>query len=116
MSSRISPDVRRRPAGTFAEEFGHLGFSLSHPWGRIEHMFGRLAVRARELVVGQLLSMLRRLDPALLTGPQAAALVEWFAEVERLAAAGRALVADRAAETNQWRREGDRSPEHWLAR
>jgi hypothetical protein len=79
-------------------------------------MFGGTAERARGLVTGQLRSMLRRLDAACLSGPQAVALVEWFAEVERLAAAGKALVAGRAAETNQWRRDGDRSPEHWLAR
>ena len=60
--------------------------------------------------------MLTRLVPSGLTGPQAVRLLDWFAEVERLAAAGKALVADRAAETNQWRSEGDRSPEHWLAR
>jgi hypothetical protein len=32
-----------------------------------------------------------------------------------LAAAGKALVAARAVETNQWRLGGDRSPEQWLA-
>ncbi len=79
-------------------------------------MFDGVGERARELVVGQLRSMLRRLDAAVLTGPQAVVLLGWFAEVERLAAAGKALVAVRAAETNQWRRDGDRSPEHWLAR
>src|SRR4051812_15267114 len=79
-------------------------------------MFGPVAQRARELVVNQLRSMLRRLDAAVLSGPQAVVLLDWFAEVERLAAAGKALVAARAAETNQWRRDGDRSPEHWLAR
>jgi hypothetical protein len=79
-------------------------------------MFDGVAVRARELVVGQLRSVLRRLDAAVLSGPQAVVLLEWFAEVERLAAAGKALVAARAAETNQWRQSGDRSPEHWLAR
>src|SRR4051794_14943845 len=79
-------------------------------------MFGRHAARARELVVNQLRLVLRRLDVALLSGPQAVVLLEWFAEVERLAAAGKALVAARAAETNQWRMDGDRSPEAWLAR
>ena len=79
-------------------------------------MFDGVAVRARELVVGQLRRVLSRLDPSALTGPQAVSLLEWFATVERLAAAGKALVAARAAETNQWRQSGDRSPEHWLAR
>ena len=79
-------------------------------------MFGAVAVRARELVVGQLRRVLSVLDPATLTGPQAVSLLEWFATVERLAAAGRAKVAARAVDTNQWRSSGDRSPEHWLAR
>jgi hypothetical protein len=79
-------------------------------------MFDVMAVRARELVVGQLRRVLSRLEPALLSGPQAVSLVEWFATVERLAAAGKAKVAARAVATNQWRRSGDRSPEHWLAR
>ncbi|MCU1374960.1 MAG: protein of unknown function endonuclease [Actinomycetia bacterium] len=83
--------------------------------GSIEHMFGQHGQRARELVVNQLRSMLRRLDVSLLSGAQAVTLLDWFAEVERLAAAGKALVAGRAAETNQWRHGGDRSPEEWLA-
>jgi hypothetical protein len=78
-------------------------------------MFDRLAMRARDLVVGQLRRVLAVLDPSTLTGPQAVALLEWFTRVERLASAGRSLVAARAAETNQWRRSGARSPEHWLA-
>jgi hypothetical protein len=79
-------------------------------------MFDQVAVRARELVVGQLKHVLSRLDPGALTGPQAVSLLEWFATVEKLAAAGKAKVAARAADTNQWRVDGDRSPEHWLAR
>jgi hypothetical protein len=78
-------------------------------------MFDRLAVRARELVLGQLLRVLSVLDPSTLTGPQAVALLAWFTKVERLASAGRSLVAARAADTNQWRQSGARSPEHWLA-
>jgi hypothetical protein len=78
-------------------------------------MFDRLAVRARELVLGQLRRVLSVLDPATLSGPQAATLLEWFTKVERLASAGRSLVAARAADTNQWRQSGARSPEHWLA-
>jgi hypothetical protein len=84
--------------------------------GTIERMFGRHAARARELVVNQLRRVLSLLDPSTLTGPQAVALLEWFTIVERLAAAGRAKVAARAVETNQWRQSGARSPEHWLAR
>lgn len=64
-----------------------------------------------ELVLNQLRSMTQRLGP----GPQSVRLLDWFTAVERLAAAGKALVANRAAETNQWRQDGGRSPEHWLA-
>jgi hypothetical protein len=67
----------------------------------IERMFGRQTARAMELVVGQLRSMLARLVPGALSGPQAVRLLDWFAEVERLAGAGMALVAVRAAETNR---------------
>jgi hypothetical protein len=79
-------------------------------------MFDKRTSEANRLALGQLRSVVQRLDPATLTGPEAVALVDWFNELERLAAAGRALVAARAAETNQWRRDGDRSPDHWLAR
>jgi hypothetical protein len=61
-------------------------------------------------------SSLRRLDPERLAGPAAARLLDVFAELERLSGAGKALCAERAAATNQWRSAGDRSPEHWLAR
>src|SRR5688572_20023748 len=45
----------------------------------------------------------------------ALAMFEWFAEVERLAAAGKALLAARVAAAGA-RASGDRSAEHWLAR
>ncbi|MCU1488181.1 MAG: protein of unknown function endonuclease [Actinomycetia bacterium] len=79
-------------------------------------MFGRLRERAMGLVLEQLRRMVRELDAALLTGPQAVRLLDWFAEIERLAAAGKALVAGRAAETNQWRSGGDRSAAEWLGK
>lgn len=49
------------------------------------------------LVVDQLRSMLERLEPKLLSGPEAVKLLDWFTLVERLAASGTALLADRAA-------------------
>ena len=66
--------------------------------------------------VEQIREVVRTLEPARLSGADAARLVEGFSELERLAAAGKALAAARATETNQWRRDGDRSAEHWLAR
>ena len=48
--------------------------------------------------------------------PQAARLVDCFAEIERLAALCRTLAAGRVADSELWRQDGDRSPAHWLAR
>lgn len=68
------------------------------------------------IVVHTLRCWVASIEPASLTGPQAVQLVQAFTTIERLAAAARSKVAARAAETNQWRNDGDRSPEHWLAR
>jgi hypothetical protein len=73
----------------------------------IERMFG---------LVEPVRAVVRDLDPASLTGDQVREALDEFGELERLAAAGRALLAARATETNLWRAGGDRSPEHWLAR
>jgi hypothetical protein len=54
-------------------------------------------------------------DPDRVTSAQAAALVELFAEIERLGAAGRVLYARRAADSTVWRDEGHRSAASWLA-
>jgi hypothetical protein len=59
---------------------------------------------------------LQGLEAESLAGPAAARLVDAFSEVERLAAAGKALAAARASDTNQWRQSAARSPEDWLAR
>lgn len=71
-------------------------------------MFDHLVAQVREAVTS--------LDVATLTGPQATAVVDVFAEIERLGAAGKALAASRAAETQQWRIGCDRSAAEWLAR
>jgi hypothetical protein len=54
-------------------------------------------------------------DPDRVTSAQAASLVEVFAEIERLAGAGRVLYAKRAAESLVWRDEGHRSAAEWMA-
>ncbi|HLM97365.1 MAG TPA: DUF222 domain-containing protein [Acidimicrobiales bacterium] len=54
-------------------------------------------------------------EPDRVTSAQAAELVELFAEVERLSAAGRVLYARRAADSAVWRREGHRSAAAWMA-
>lgn len=56
------------------------------------------------------------LDPGRVTTQQAAELVELFAEAERVLAAGRILLAPRAAEGDAWCRAGHRTPASWLAR
>lgn len=72
--------------------------------------------RIPEMVLNTVRSMVAKLDASALSGPQAVRLLDWFTALERVAAAGRAMVAARAAETNQWRRGGDRSAADWLAK
>ncbi|MCA1690824.1 MAG: DUF222 domain-containing protein [Acidimicrobiales bacterium] len=55
------------------------------------------------------------LEPGCFSGEQASALVDAFAKIERLGAAGRTLMARRVEETNLWRRQGQRSAAHWMA-
>ncbi|MDQ3751738.1 MAG: hypothetical protein M3333_02450, partial [Actinomycetota bacterium] len=64
-------------------------------------MFERLAearVALREVVAS--------LDPDTLEGASATQLVEEFASIERLAAAGKGLCAQRVAKSGAWRRDG----------
>ncbi len=68
----------------------------------------RIACELRETVAG--------LDPACLEGRDAARLTEVAAEGEKLFGAAKALLAERAADTNAWRsRSHAASPEQWLA-
>ena len=79
-------------------------------------MFDRQACDTKRVVLSSLRAMVRDLDPAAVSPESAVGLVDWFAEIERLAAAGKTLVAGRAAESNAWRAAGDRSPADWLAK
>ena len=72
-------------------------------------------VETPELALEQVRRVVRSLDVSSLTGPESVRLLDVFAELERLGAAGKALVAGRAAETNQWRGGTDRSAADWLA-
>jgi len=58
---------------------------------------------------------LDELEPRCFDGDGAARLLKLFAEAERLAAAGKAMMARRVEETNAWRRDGARSAADWLA-
>src|SRR5438477_13139828 len=62
----------------------------------------------REFVAG--------LEPETLAADAAANLVDTFATIEKLGAAGKALAARRVADSNLWRGAGERSAAHWLAR
>ena len=54
-------------------------------------------------------------DPDRVTTADAAKLMELFAEIERLGAAGKVLFAGRAAQGIVWRDEGHRSAASWMA-
>jgi len=56
------------------------------------------------------------LDPACLDGADAKALLGQAVGIKRRAAALELRLAQRVAESNAWRSEGDRSAAHWLAR
>jgi hypothetical protein len=61
------------------------------------------------LVTDQLRTSVAELEPERLSGPDAARLLAAFAEIERLAAAGKLLSARRVESSNVWRRSGHRS-------
>lgn len=71
---------------------------------------------------GQLGSVIEKLksclafDAAALGGSEAMELCARFAEVERLAAAGKLAAAERVVATGVWRRGGSRTAADWLAR
>ncbi|MEA3055382.1 MAG: hypothetical protein QOD30_814 [Actinomycetota bacterium] len=79
-------------------------------------MFDRQRYDTKRVVLSSLRAIVRDLDPALVSTEDAVELVDWFAEVERLGAAGKTLLAGRAGESDAWRRAGDRSPADWLAK
>ena len=74
------------------------------------------ALAEMEKVAATVGAVVGELEPERLAGGDAAALVEVFATVKKLCGAGEALAARRVAETMEWRRAGERSAAHWLAR
>jgi hypothetical protein len=60
-------------------------------------------------VAKDLRAALSRFEPELVDGPDAARLLEVFAEIEKLAAGGKLLAARRVESSNIWRRTGHRS-------
>lgn len=65
--------------------------------------------------VAQIRSFLEEVDPQTLSTSDAADAVELFVEIERLGAAGKLLLASRAADSTKWICEGHRSAASWLA-
>ncbi len=68
-----------------------------------------MTYRALQRVADGLRQALSGLEPERLSGPDAARLLELFAEIEKLAAGGRLLTARRVESSNVWRRQGHRS-------
>ena len=61
-------------------------------------------------------ALVGRVDPDRWTGEQAEAALQAFDELERLAAAGRALASGRVASSGTWRHRGDRTAADAVAR
>ncbi len=64
----------------------------------------------------QLRAAVAAFDPEVQTQASAAQLVRHFADIEKLAATGKALAARRVATGDGWRHTGNRTPAEWLAR
>ena len=70
---------------------------------------------ALETARGDIARQLAEADPDRVTTAQAAQVMTLFAEIERLAGAGRVLFTARAANGTAWRDEGHRSAASWMA-
>jgi hypothetical protein len=79
-------------------------------------LFDRSQYEPKKVIAASLRATVRSLEPPLVSCDDAVELVEWFAEIERLGAAGKTLMAGRAAEGDAWQRDGARSPADWLAK
>jgi len=66
-------------------------------------------------LLDELRQFVRQLDESTVSGSDAAKLVDQFAEVERLAVAGRTLAAARVQQTKAWRASGAPSIVAWMA-
>src|SRR6266496_3788292 len=65
--------------------------------------------------VAPLKRVLDRLEPGTLDVAQCKRAVDLYSQAERLAVAGRGVVARRVEEAVSWKRDGHRSAAHWLA-
>jgi hypothetical protein len=65
--------------------------------------------------VATMRAFVAELEPGCFSGDDALALLGDFTEAERIAAAGRTLMAKRVEDSNVWRASGERSAAHFLA-
>jgi hypothetical protein len=79
-------------------------------------VFDRSRYEPKTLIANSLRAMLRTFDADVVSSAEAVVLVDWFAEIERLASAGKTLAAGRAAQDEPWQGSGDRSGADWLAK
>lgn len=84
---------------------------MSHPAVIVRGMSKRLDAVREEIA-----AIVAAADASCADGNDAKAAVETFAAIERYAVAGKTIYMRRVAETGVWAKQGDRSPEHWLAR
>lgn len=84
---------------------------LSYPLPIIERMFGKL-----EQAIDSLQAFVDELDHETLAPEYAVKLVETFSKGERLCSIGKSLAAGRVADSGAWRKDGDRTAAHWLAK
>ena len=79
-------------------------------------MVHRARYEPKAIIAASLRQMVGRLDADGIPPPDAIELVDWFAEIERLAVAGKTLAARRAVEGEPWLTSGERSGSDWLAK
>ncbi len=72
-------------------------------------------VGALEEAVATMRSFVAALEPGCYSGADALSLLSLFVEAERVATAGRTLMARRVERANAWRDSGERSAAHFLA-
>ena len=78
-----------------------------------------MTVRADDphaVILASMRELVRGLDADSLSPADAAVQAEWFEEMLRLAAAGKAVLVQRAVEGELWLQSGDRSAADWLAK
>ena len=79
-------------------------------------MVDRARYEPKAIIAASLRKMVGRFDADGMSPADAIELVDWFAEIERLAVAGKTLAAQRATVAEPWLTSGERSGADWLAK